>query len=114
MTSEAKLIFKQVCKTLNIPEEKALAKSNLRVLAEARFICVYFIKSNCPHISLRTIGTWFKRADNGAANSFSIYGMRQTILLRETNAEFKRKYLLCLNALSFHNKEINFNNISQY
>src|ERR1035437_710575 len=108
MTADARLIFKEVCKTLNIPEEQVISKSRIRAVVEARFISVYFIKLKYPGISLNVIGQWFNKNNNGAAHSFACYGIKQTLLLYDVSNEFKKKYTLCLNALKFYDQEINF------
>ena len=114
MTPEAKLIFKEVCKTLNMPEESVLSKSHKASIVDVRYLCVHFIKKYTENIPLNTIGVWFKRKGNGSAHSFAIYALRKTEMYRESDNEFKEKYRQCLNAFMFYNKSVNFNNIPQY
>ncbi len=106
--------MKQVCETLNITEDKVLSKSRKVDICDARYLCLYFIKTKNKSISLNTIGQWFGRSNNGSAHAFVIYGMKQVRILRESNIEFKQKFELCLHAIRFYDNNINFNNISQY
>lgn len=113
MNQSAKIIFKKVCETLNVPEEKVLSKTRKRNIVDARFLCVYFIKQKSINVTLVTIGEWFKRPTKAGAHSFVIYGIKQTEALMKANIAFKEKYLLCKNAL-FYINEMNFFNIPQY
>ena len=114
MTTDAKLIMEEVCKTLNIPKEKVLSKSRMTEIIDARYLCVYFIKKYTKNTSLKTIGKWFKRVDNGSAHSFTIYALRKTEMWLKVDSDFTNKYNKCTNTLMFYNKDINFNNVPQY
>lgn len=114
MNPDSKLIFKQVCETLNVPETDVLSKSRKVAVCDARYLCLYFIRTKNKSISLNTIGQWFGRSNNSSAHAFVIYGMNRVRTLREIDLEFKQKFTQCLNDLKYFDSNINYNNISQF
>lgn len=109
MHPDARIILKNFCEALEVPEDIVLSKLQTREACDARFLIVTEMKRQFGHLALRAIGEWFKKPRK-SAHSFVLYCEKQQKELM-VNKIFHHKYLKCQATLI--DPSI-YNNVPQY